>query len=97
VFNISNSLLDEIDVDNEGRIIESCLIRYFDPKLQDDDKESKRSDLNKMFMDLVENKKLKKYTLIFNMKGIMSISAFTLKLFRRNFIISLCWIFLMAR
>ncbi|EES4393003.1 hypothetical protein V9O26_001879 [Escherichia coli] len=60
VFNISNSLLDEIDVDNEGRIIENCLIRYFDPKLQDDDKESKRSDLNKMFMDLVENKKIKK-------------------------------------
>ncbi|EFM8401303.1 hypothetical protein A6C92_004771, partial [Escherichia coli] len=59
-FNISNSLLDEIDVDNEGRIIENCLIRYFDPKLQDDDKESKRSDLNKMFMDLVENKKIKK-------------------------------------
>lgn len=60
MFNISNSQLDEIEVDNEGRIIENCFIRYFDPKLQDDDKESKRLDLNKMFMDLVKNKKIKK-------------------------------------
>lgn len=60
MFNISNSQLDEIEVDNEGGVIENCFIRYFDPKLPDDDKESKRSDLNKMFMDLVKIKKLKK-------------------------------------
>lgn len=58
-FNISNSLMDEMEVDKEGKIIENCFIRYFDTKIQDDDKESKRSDLNGMFTDFVENKNIK--------------------------------------
>ncbi|HIE6128574.1 TPA: hypothetical protein ACXN4M_001045 [Proteus mirabilis] len=58
-FNISNSLMDEVEVDKEGRIIENCFIRYFDTKIQDDDKESKRPDLNNMFIDIVKNKKIK--------------------------------------
>jgi len=65
MFNISNSQLDEVEVDNEGRIIENCFIRYFDPRLQDDDKDSKRSDLNKMFLDLVKNKMIKKISVNF--------------------------------
>ncbi|EPB6467310.1 hypothetical protein ACQUW4_001933 [Cronobacter dublinensis] len=60
MFNVSNSQLDEVDIDNEGRIIENCFIRYFDPKIQDDDKDSKRPDLNRMFLDLVRNKMIKK-------------------------------------
>ncbi|MBC3227477.1 hypothetical protein [Serratia fonticola] len=58
-FNISNSLMNEIEVDKEGRVIENCFIRYFDTKIQDDDKESKRSDLNNMFTDLVKKKRIK--------------------------------------
>ncbi|NIC26384.1 hypothetical protein [Serratia plymuthica] len=58
-FNISNSQIDEVEVDKEGRIIENCFIRYFDAELQDDDKESKRPDLNNMFIDLVNHKKIK--------------------------------------
>lgn len=58
-FNISNSQLDEVQVDKEGRVIENCFIRYFDSKLQDDDKGSKRTSLNNMFTDFVNHKKIK--------------------------------------
>ncbi|EBQ9598980.1 hypothetical protein E0601_02905 [Salmonella enterica subsp. enterica serovar Carmel] len=58
-FSISNSQIDEVEVDKEGRIIENCFIRYFDTELQNDDKESKRPDLNNMFIDLVNHKKIK--------------------------------------
>ncbi|HBW1533373.1 TPA: hypothetical protein N3428_005160, partial [Klebsiella quasipneumoniae] len=53
------SQIDEVEVDKEGRIIENCFIRYFDTELQNDDKESKRPDLNKMFTELVNHKRVK--------------------------------------
>ncbi|HFN0789204.1 TPA: hypothetical protein ACHB2C_003330 [Klebsiella variicola subsp. variicola] len=68
-FGIANSQIDEVEVDKEGRIIENCFIRYFDTELQNDDKESKRPDLNKMFTELVNHKRIKTIAVDFRYKN----------------------------
>lgn len=44
-FHIANSMTDEIQVDLEGRILEKCLILYFDSDNQTKNKDNERSEL----------------------------------------------------
>jgi hypothetical protein len=54
-FNIANSMIDEINADKEGSILEKCFIFYFDSKNQYRNKKSEKSDIENRLKELIKN------------------------------------------
>ena len=52
-FNIANSMIDEIDVEKEGSILEKCLIFYFDSDLQFRNRNTEKSDLENSLKEIL--------------------------------------------
>lgn len=62
-FVVANSMIDEIPTDEEGRIVESALIAYFDCTSQHVNREQERSVLNNQLSSLAEKHKIRSVSL----------------------------------
>ncbi len=57
-FCVANSMIDEIKVDEEGRIIEKALIKYFGAETQEINKENEEAELKNSLERLAEKNKI---------------------------------------
>lgn len=58
-FTIANAVIDEIEIDKEGRIIEKCFIKYFNTEIQKLNLEKEKQELSRNLGDMLEKHKIK--------------------------------------
>lgn len=68
-FVVANSMIDEIPTDEEGRVVESALIAYFDCASQNVNREKERSVLNNQLVSLAEKHKIQSVSMHLEMES----------------------------
>jgi len=59
MFCVANSVIDEVGVDQEGKLIEKLFIQYFNAEAQEVNKSSEMGELNNSLNDIMSNFKIK--------------------------------------
>ncbi len=67
-FCIANSMIDEIKVDEEGRIIEKALIKYFNSEIQEINRENENAELGNSLERLAAKNNIKSVTIHIEME-----------------------------
>lgn len=67
-FAVANSMIDQVEVDDEGKIIEKCLIKYFGAESQKINKKNEEAELKNSLLSLVEKYKINTITMHMEME-----------------------------
>jgi hypothetical protein len=62
---ISNAMIDELDIELEGKLIKKCFIFYFDALSQDRNKDKEMKELKNNFDKIYNKNKINRVTFIY--------------------------------
>lgn len=68
-FHVSNAMIDEIQVDKEGQILEKCLILYFGSDNQTKNRENEKRELQNSLIQLAKENKITSITMHYEMES----------------------------